>query len=155
MASPVFRSILVPHDFSSEADDALRLAAQLAGPSTTLTVLHVIEPYVGPSDITFATLVPPPQSLVPDQRRELEARVRKLLRNGAGPVKVQVVVGSPASEIVRAAAKASLVVMATMGRTGLAHLLIGSVAEKVVRHSPTPVLTTRPRRRRAAKRARR
>ena len=70
-------------------------------------------------------------------------------------VAVLVTVGHPANEIVRAAAKADTIVMATMGRTGLGHLLIGSVAEKVVRHSPVPVLTMRAKPgRRAGKRRR-
>jgi nucleotide-binding universal stress UspA family protein len=99
-------------------------------------------------------MVPPAESLVPEQRRELEQRVRRLLGPKARRTAVQIVVGNPGSEIVLAAAKADLVVMATMGRTGLGHLLIGSVAEKVVRHSTTPVLTVRVSRP-AAKRARR
>jgi nucleotide-binding universal stress UspA family protein len=45
---------------------------------------------------------------------------------------------------VDAARGADLIVMSTMGRTGLSHLLVGSVAEKVVRHAPVPVLTLRP-----------
>jgi universal stress protein A len=62
-------------------------------------------------------------------------------------VDVRVVVGDPASQIVEASRRAGAVIMATEGRTGLAHLLIGSVAEKVVRHSPRPVLTLPARRR--------
>jgi len=155
MPRSLFRRILVPHDFSKEADQALRLASDLPAPAGgRLTVLHVIEPYYGPSDLTFAAMVPPAESLVPEQRRELEQRVRRLLGPKARRAAVQIVVGNPGSEIVRAAAKADLVVMATMGRTGLGHLLIGSVAEKVVRHSTTPVLTVRVSRS-AAKRARR
>jgi nucleotide-binding universal stress UspA family protein len=63
------------------------------------------------------------------------------------PVKVVVQVGHPAETIVDAAAAASLVIMATHGRTGVSHLLLGSVAERVVRLSPAPVLTIRPKKR--------
>ena len=148
MPSPLFRRILVPHDFSDEADQALRLAGQLAtGADGKVMVLHVIEPYYGPADLTYAAMVPPPESLVPEQRRDLEQRVRKVLGGKPPRVTIDVTVGHPANEIVRAAEKADTVVMATMGRTGLGHLLIGSVAEKVVRHSPVPVLTVRARKR--------
>jgi nucleotide-binding universal stress UspA family protein len=152
MAKPLFKRILVPHDFSSEADQALRVAGQLAGGSGTVTALHVIEPYYGPTDMTFATMVPPPESLVPEQRRELEGRVRKILGAAARRATVRVRVGDPGREIVRAAGKADSVVMATMGRTGISHLLIGSVAERVVRMSPVPVLTLRARTRARRKR---
>jgi nucleotide-binding universal stress UspA family protein len=156
MPSPLFRRILVPHDFSDEADQALRLAAQLAaGGGGRLQVLHVIEPYYGPADLTYAAMIPPPESIVPEQRRDLEQRVRKVLGANAPRTSVTVLVGHPANEIVRAAASADTIVMATMGRTGLGHLLIGSVAEKVVRHSPVPVLTVPARlRTRSTKRAR-
>lgn len=156
MPTPLFRRILVPHDFSDEADQALRLAGQLAaGGGGKIAVLHVIEPYYGPADLTYAAMVPPPESLVPEQRRDLEQRVRKVLGAKAPRFTVEVTVGHPANEIVRASEKADTVVMATMGRTGLGHLLIGSVAEKVVRHATVPVLTIRARPRgRATKRAR-
>jgi nucleotide-binding universal stress UspA family protein len=52
-------------------------------------------------------------------------------------------VGPPAGCILEAARKADAIVMGTLGRTGLPHLLIGSVAERVVRHAPVPVLTVR------------
>ncbi|HWP66781.1 MAG TPA: universal stress protein [Candidatus Limnocylindria bacterium] len=154
MARSLFRRILVPHDFSHEADQALRLAAQLAASGGgRLDVLHVLEPYYGPADLTYAAMVPPPESLVPEQRRDLEERVHKVLGPKGPKAAVSVVVGHPATEIVRAAEKADAIVMATMGRTGLGHLLIGSVAEKVVRHATVPVLTIRARpRRKAAKR---
>ena len=60
-------------------------------------------------------------------------------------LKLQVREGDPSREIIRAAADlgADLIVLGTHGRTGVAHLLIGSVAEKVVRKSPVPVLTVR------------
>ena len=155
MARSIFRRILVPHDFSDEADDALRLAAQIAsGTGGRVHVLHVLEPYYGPADLTYAAMVPPPESLVPEQMRDLEQRVKKVLGGKAPKVTVGVVVGHPATEIVRAGEKADVIVMATIGRTGLSHLLIGSVAEKVVRHAAAPVLTIRvqPKRRTAKRR---
>lgn len=61
------------------------------------------------------------------------------------PVKVMLRRGVPFGEIINAArkCKADLIVMATHGRSGLRQMLIGSVAEKVVRHAPCPVLTVR------------
>ena len=143
-----FRRILVPHDFSAPATQALRMAAALASThGGTLTVLHVIVPFYVPADLPLglgADQLPPPASFVPEQRRRLERLVTRVLGEDAPPVKVAVEVGDPARCILDAARRADAVVMATAGRTGLAHLLIGSVAEKVVRHSPVPVLTVRP-----------
>jgi nucleotide-binding universal stress UspA family protein len=58
---------------------------------------------------------------------------------------VQVTAGHPADAIVRTAEEldVDLIIMATHGRTGVAHMVLGSVAEKVVRHAPCPVLTVR------------
>jgi nucleotide-binding universal stress UspA family protein len=142
-----FRRILVPHDFSPEADQAMRLAAKLPD-CRELTVLHVIEPYYGPADPLYAAMIPPPQSLIPEQRAALERRVRRVAGARRPRAVVRVVVGKASEQIVKAAARADLVVMPTTGRTGLTHVLIGSVAERVVRLSPTPVLTIRTRRRR-------
>ncbi|TMA50933.1 MAG: universal stress protein [Deltaproteobacteria bacterium] len=80
--------------------------------------------------------------LATETKKQLEALVRRALGARRG-VELRVVVGDPAGRIVDAARRATCVVVATQGRTGLAHFLIGSVAEKVVRHSPRPVLTAR------------
>lgn len=147
MPSP-FRRILVPYDFSTPANQALRMAAALATRHDgTLTVLHVIVPFYVPADLPLgfgAEQLPPPASLVPEQRRRLERLVARVLGPDAPRVRVAVEVGDAARCILDAAGRCDAVVMATAGRTGLAHLLIGSVAEKVVRHSPVPVLTVRP-----------
>jgi nucleotide-binding universal stress UspA family protein len=64
-------------------------------------------------------------------------------RRSGVPVLKRSQIGAPYDEIVRAAADFDLVVMGTHGRTGLRHLFLGSVAEKVVRHASCPVLTVR------------
>jgi universal stress protein A len=105
------------------------------------------------SDPMFTASLPPPEAAVPDVRASLAQRVERVLGKRDVPTKVQVEVGHPADSIVDAAGGASLVVMSTHGRTGMSHLLMGSVAERVVRLSPTPVLTIRPReKKKAAKR---
>ncbi len=58
-------------------------------------------------------------------------------------VKTLVIEGSPANEIITASKDYDLIVMGSLGRTGLSHLLMGSVAEKVVRHASCPVLVVR------------
>jgi len=142
----LFRRILVPHDFSEHATRALRLAAELArAHDGRLVVMHVITPY-HPATALAEERVPwyPEPDLVTSERRNLEVLVARTIGGRhAPPVACKVVVGDPFHRIVDAARGADLVVMSTAGRTGVARLLIGSVAEKVVRHSPVPVLTLR------------
>ena len=148
----LFGRILVPHDFSQHAEKALDLAADLAAEHKgRLLVLNAI-PQIVPLSSLAPNDVPvwvPTDELIGQARRDLEALVKRSIRGRVVPYECQVVVGDPSDRILRAAKGCDLVVMATAGRTGLSHLVIGSVAEKVVRHSPAPVLTVRAKLRRA------
>jgi nucleotide-binding universal stress UspA family protein len=153
----LFRRILVPHDFSEHATRALVVAADLARRTRgRLEVLHVLTPlYGGPGYPSQEAI-----AWTPDRERvaQLERRLALVVAaalpaRGAPPVRVRVVRGEALTCILAAARRADAIVMATLGRTGLAHVLLGSVAEKVVRHAPIPVLTVRARTRaRAARR---
>ena len=144
----LFRRILVPHDFSVHATRALRVAADLAARhGGRLMVLHAITPFTPISGFPAVEEMAwiPPADLVAHERRQLNALVKRTAPARSGVrADVQVIVGDPFLQILEAARGVNLIVMATAGRTGLSHLLIGSVAEKVVRHSPVPVLTLRP-----------
>lgn len=142
----IFRRILVPHDFSDSATHALRVAVRLAREhGGRLTVLHVVTPYQPVVGLPEVAGWISDREIVAGAKRSLGELVRRELRGGKTPrARFDVELGDPATRIVHAAANADVIVMATEGRTGLAHLLIGSVAEKVVRHSPIPVLTIRP-----------
>ena len=87
--------------------------------------------------------MPPPSQFVPEQKAQLEKIVTKALGADAPPVTYRVDVGDASQCILDAARRADSIVMSTSGRSGLSHLLIGSVAEKVVRHANVPVLTIR------------
>jgi universal stress protein A len=147
MAAPLFRRILVPHDFSPQATVALKTAARLARTHRgKLTVLHVIVPFYVPADVSFglaAGPMPAPASFIPEQRKRLEELVTRALGKNARAVTHRVDVGDASQCILDAARRADSIVMSTHGRSGLSHLLIGSVAEKVVRHASVPVLTIR------------
>jgi nucleotide-binding universal stress UspA family protein len=155
----VFRRILVPHDFSDAATAALAVAADLAVQYRgTLTVVHAIAPVYPVSAMAGAGELPvwiPPESLRGEARKHLEAEVARVVGKRVPRTTCRVVVGDPYRCILEAARRADSIVMATLGRTGLAHLVIGSVAEKIVRHSPVPVLTLRPAASRSALRGRR
>jgi nucleotide-binding universal stress UspA family protein len=143
-----FRRILVPHDFSTHATRALRVAAGLAREHRgRLTVLHVITPFHPATALPDEHIAswPSADDLVDGERRRLEALVARLVKGRNAPrVACKVEIGDPYHRIVDAARGTDLIVMSTAGRTGLSHLLVGSVAEKVVRHAPVPVLTLRP-----------
>jgi universal stress protein A len=143
----LFRRILIPHDFSEHATRALTLAAELAREHRgRLLVLHVITPFhpvTGFPEQGMGWI--PETDLMDGERRRLEALVARTVRGRNAPrVECKVVIGDPYHRITAAARNVDSIVMATAGRTGLSHLLIGSVAEKVVRHAPVPVLTLRP-----------
>ena len=139
--STQFRRILVPHDFSESADAALELAADLAAAQgARLDVLHVVEPFHPPPEVV--TWLRESQEIGPQLKR-LEQLVAARLGRRRVTFQCKVVVGYPVNAILEAARDADLIVMATQGRTGIPHLLIGSVAERVVRHATKPVLTVR------------
>ncbi len=144
----VLKRILVPTDFSEPSERALDYARALAPAlGCSVDVLHVIEePFV------HGWTVEGYVANLPEFRSSLEARAREELAKGvpeAGEEHsrycVAVRFGNPFTEIARYAeeARIDLVVMGTHGRGGVAHLLLGSVAERVVRTAPCPVLTVR------------
>jgi universal stress protein A len=152
------KRILVPLDFSKESLRGLAYAREFAKAfGAELLLVSVIEPiyYATPGDM----YVPSPNiAMLLDQQRRLATQQFK--RIGADLLKrrqrfrVVVKTGSPAQVIADTArrGRADMIIMATHGRTGLTHMLMGSVAEKVVRSAPCPVLTvghagTKPKRR--------
>ena len=153
----IFRRILVPYDFSEAATHALRVAVGLAKEhGGQLMVLHVVAPYQPVTQLPEVGGWLTDREIIAGTKRSLDDVVhRELRRRGAPPARFQVELGDPVTRIIDAARSADSIVMSTEGRTGLSHLLIGSVAEKVVRHSPVPVLTIRPPAPRKTRRARR
>ncbi len=147
---PAVRRVLVPIDFSPSSQAALEYANFLAAKLTAaLEVLHVWEPpgYVGPDALALLPVAagqPGWQRTRAEVLREVELFLR---RSGARPsdVAVRVEAGEPSDAILSAAKDggADLIVMGTHGRTGISRLLIGSVAEAVVRRATCPVMTIR------------
>jgi nucleotide-binding universal stress UspA family protein len=140
-------SILVPLDGSMVAEAALShaecLARRLRG---KLVLLRVVEP-PAPAFAYSGTLAPPPVEIEPHQDAELYLAVRAQRLSAEG-VAVETFVrdGWPADVIAygRGEWEADMIVMGTHGRTGVARLLLGSVAIEVVRRSPLPVMLVRP-----------
>jgi len=133
------KKILFPTDFSTLSDAALRHATSLAKDAgATLIIAHVEEPPAayGTGEMYYG--LPDPD--LPALTKMLEAVVPSdpLVR-----FEHRMVTGDPAGEIVALAAqeKVDLIVIGTHGRTGLGRLLMGSVAEAVVRRAPCPVFT--------------
>ena len=141
------RHILAPTDFSDSSKKALSDAFELARTfGATLSLLHVLEPSPYLGEFTLPNMG---EELLGDLERQASAALAQVLPE-AQQAKIEVTravaIGSPSQKIVETAEAehVDLILMATHGRTGLSHLLIGSVAERVVRTAPCPVLTIRP-----------
>jgi nucleotide-binding universal stress UspA family protein len=164
-----FTHVLVPTDFSEPANHALRYAVDEATVHhARVTLLHVMSPR-SDTDVFYVTGAPPasgyqagldpdaggrvgaypsshPTVVRQDHNEEALTQLRDLIPAAFHDAwQVEVATGPPAEAIVRVAEerKADLIVMGTHGRTGLQHVLLGSVAEKVVRLASCPVLTVR------------
>jgi nucleotide-binding universal stress UspA family protein len=142
------RRLLVPIDFSTHSAEALRTAADLSRRfDAPLTLVHVYDPMVHalPDGFTFAA--PQLAQLFEAMEGELAGARRQALEAGATVVETAVLHGLVANEIVEFAKRGDidLIVMGTSGRTGMAHLVLGSVAERVVRMASCAVLTTKAR----------
>jgi nucleotide-binding universal stress UspA family protein len=143
-----FRHILAPTDFSDYSKQAVASALELAKKfSAKLSILHVVElppypveGYVPPSvSVTFL------EDLERQASQDLAQIVPEAESAGVEVVR-QVAVGSPYRKILdlAEAEHVDLIVMATAGRTGFSRLIMGSIAERVVRTASCPVLTIRP-----------
>jgi nucleotide-binding universal stress UspA family protein len=139
-----FRNILCAVDFSEGAREAMRVACELSQDrATALTLMHVFQmpayAAAAGSTETIELLLEEAQRALGDWKAQAEAL-------GAARVGTRFSVGAPWHEIVAAAEsepRTDLIVVGTHGRTGIAHALLGSVAERVVRHAQCPVLVTR------------
>jgi len=133
--------ILVPIDFEAASKRAIEIAKELASKlGGEVLLVHVYQLPV----YTYPGLEP---TLLPGFYGEVTAAAQRALDDAAKREGVRAILreGDPSIEILDVAEKekANMIVMGTHGRTGLAHLFLGSVAEKVVRKSPIPVLTVR------------
>jgi nucleotide-binding universal stress UspA family protein len=140
--------ILVPTDFGKSAENALTYAVAFAEKfGAEVHLLHVVQDlalFIPEAVMIAPPLAPPVEQFVSAARTALERVVGETARPGIA-LHPAVAEGTPAEEIVEFARRLDidLIVMGTHGHTGLAHVLMGSVAEKVVRRAPCPVLTVR------------
>jgi nucleotide-binding universal stress UspA family protein len=144
------KKILVATDLSSASEPAIRMAGALAiRMDAGLLILHVLSE----KELDELVLAHQPRHPVDLIYSDLEASVREQYRRIVPDevrrflhAEVLVVPGVPAEEIARTAAMkgADMIVTGTHGRTGLRRVLMGSVAEQVLRTAPCPVLTVRP-----------
>lgn len=163
----LFRSLLIPVDFSEYSVVALRYAAALAERfASSMIVLHVIPrettaramqqrvgaprmPLLGPLALYGAGDVPPDvqEEVVVDLREQAYTALQAFVPASLGKhaVELRVVVGHPFERIIETAVheKVAMIILGTHGRTGLTHAIMGSVAERVVRLAPCPVLTVK------------
>lgn len=144
-----FRHILAPTDFSEYSKKAVAAALELAKTfGARLTILHVVElppyPIEGfvPSSVSSSFI----EDLERQATQDLAQIVPEAETSGVEVTRV-VVVGTPYRKIIDTAEaeQIDLIVMATAGRTGFSHLVMGSIAERIVRTATCPVLTIRPR----------
>jgi nucleotide-binding universal stress UspA family protein len=141
------RRILFPTDFSEHAQYAWSFALQFAKEfGAEVHLLHVVAP---PPRLTEAYAVNfDPEKFAQVLTAEASASLEKLVhaaKDQTVAARPEVRIGVDFHEIIEYARthQIDLIVMATHGRTGLAHALVGSVAEKVVRRAPCPVLTVK------------
>ncbi len=142
------KKILCPVDFSDSSDHALQYAIALAqSHEATLRLLHVVQPPL--MSVPGDPMVPEFSSeVLEDIKTASQRRLEEMAattREQVPVVETQIATGSPFVEIVTDAKDQNidLIVVGTHGRSGLAHVMIGSVAEKVVRKAPCPVLTVK------------
>jgi nucleotide-binding universal stress UspA family protein len=144
------KNILCPLDFSENSQEALQFAIHLMlkDDDATLYLVHVVDSrvfdYSGPMYEQEVPLmkVELDQSTREQLEKKLLAEVPEEIHNR---VETTILFGVPFLEIIMAAKDKNidLIVIGTHGRTGLAHMIIGSVAEKVVRKAPCPVLSVK------------
>ncbi|BDG02278.1 universal stress protein [Anaeromyxobacter oryzae] len=139
-----FKHVLAATDFSEASGRALEIAVAIARePGVALTVMNTCEIPAYPETAAPMDLITPLADAASERLAELMHSIRDVCPAARSAVRI----GAAWEQILAAAAEsgADLIVMGTHGRRGFAHAIIGSVAERVVRLSPVPVLTVRSR----------
>ena len=133
--------ILVPVDFSDESRKAISVASEISGLQGQVAVIHVL-PDLSPAEPGKMWNTVSPASRIEHATSALK---QWLQEHDLNLDSLEICIGDPGTEICRAATErgADLIVLPSHGRTGLRRLLIGSVAERVVRLAPCPVLVLR------------
>lgn len=139
-----FSNVLVPLDFADKASRILGTALRVLGPEGKLTMLHVVEWLPAVTEGTFGIYAH--RKDIETYKKQALAKLRESERQHPGENLVSIVrEGKPATTILETIDELTpdIVVMGTHGRSRLDHLLIGSVAERVLRKAPCPILTVR------------
>ncbi len=140
-----FKKILCAVDFSPFSRAALDVAIGLAADGGAVTLVHVVEPMIWFPEAGFeyesvrASLLESADKSLAEWKADAERRL------GGAKVALERLEGTPWERIVHLAKDGAfdVIVVGTQGRTGIRHALLGSVAERVVRHAPCPVLVAR------------
>ena len=148
MKKPAIRNILVPIDFSTMSIQAIAAAKRLAQRfRSTVHLANVQEPFYPTMFVGTGGPVPvSPIETVEEVRKSTAQRLRTLAKANRLTGLCDAVIGAPVFDEICAIARAipaDLIVMPTHGRTGLKHVFLGSIAERVVQHSPCPVFIVR------------
>jgi nucleotide-binding universal stress UspA family protein len=143
-------SIVAPTDFSAHSQKAVRYACGIAERlGSELHLVHILSEILpaGPDPLMMPVMPPEYYKENEDRARETLGRLLDPAWGSPHSVVTAVRWGSPVETIVSYAIdhRVDLIVIATHGRTGLSHVLLGSVAERIVREAPCPVLTIRDR----------
>jgi nucleotide-binding universal stress UspA family protein len=142
------KTVLVPTDFSEASESALRYGKAMAEAfGASLHVVHVMEDLLAhawAAEVYVSSMPQLRDEIEKESRQRLGALLTDAERN-TFRAETALLAGNPFLEIIRYAKAhgVDLIVMGTHGRGPIAHMLLGSVAEKVVRKSPCPVLTVR------------
>lgn len=135
-----FKTILVPTDGSEYTKFAVKEAVDLAAATNAkITAVYVLDRALF-SNMPLDTAVLNVYTVLEKEGKEAVEYVKAEGDKAGVEVETKVVEGTPVKAIVEMSGDYDLVVMGTLGRTGFSKLMLGSVAEKVVRHSNSPVL---------------
>lgn len=140
----MFKNIVVPLDGSHRAERAILVAARIArASSASITLLRAAEvPVEYPRHFAQPISVIDGAAEMKEATRYLEQIAQTSELKGID-VQMEAVFGSPALKVIEAAGQADLIIMCSHGYTGMTRWMLGSVADKVVRHAPVPVLVVR------------
>lgn len=145
MSSDLYRNIVIATDGSENSQKAILCGIKIAKLSgATIHAIHVVDTPSVISEVWTAGKDMIHEMMIRDGKRIL-SETRKIIEDSGVEVKDVLLYGHPGEEIIKFAENNNidLIVMGTLGATGLEKFLMGSVAEKVVRHSKVPVMVVR------------